>query len=533
MKTPPRTTFSRRELLKGGVFGALTLPLMGCGRDPIASTLRDAAPPGETPFRHGVASGDPLADRVMLWTRVSVDRPTPVTVEVSESPDFSAVVFSGEGLATEDSDYCVKIDAEGLAPGRRYHYRFTAAGLVSPLGRTRTAPVGAVDRLRFAVVACSQYSNGFFNVYGRIAAREDLDGVIHLGDYLYEGGGGRIRIHEPNRTIVTLDEYRSRYAQYRTDPDLQAVHAAHPFLTIWDDHESTDNSYRDSARSHDPSTQGDWLERKAVSQRAYFEWMPIRELVPGDVNRIDRSMVYGDLAELILLDTRLQRDVAPADFPPPCEPSLTTPERRMLGEAQEAWFLDRLTASPAQWKIVCSGVMFGQWKVIGAPNAACGGQYLNADQWDGYQAERDRVFAALQSPQAVNSVFLAGDIHSAWALDLSDDPQNPAIYNPLSGEGSLAVEFVCNSVTSDFPLDNADLAFETVNSHVKYLETDRRGYLLLDLDRARSEAQFWFVDTVDTPSTVESMNARVECRSGSRRLSGLQRGLPFIAPPEA
>jgi alkaline phosphatase D len=532
VKKPPKTIFGRRELLKGGVYGALSLPLLGCGSDPVAATLRDPAPPGENPFRHGVASGDPLTDRVMLWTRVSVDRATPVSVEVSETPGFSSLAFTAERLATADTDYCVKIDVAGLAPGRRYHYRFLAAGFTSPLGRTRTAPAGTVAELRFAAVACSQYSNGFFNVYGRLADREDLDAVIHLGDYLYEGGGGRIRIHEPNRTIVTLDEYRSRYAQYRTDADLQAAHAAHPFITIWDDHESTDNSYRDSARSHDPETQGDWLARKAAAQRAYFEWMPIREVVPGDVNRIDRSLVYGDLAELILLDTRLQRDVAPADFPPPCEPSLSTPERRMLGEAQEAWFLERLEHSPAQWKIVCSGVMFGQWKVVGAPNAACGGQYLNADQWDGYQAERDRVFAALQSPQAVNSVFLAGDIHSAWALDLSNDPQNPAVYNPLTGEGSLAVEFVCNSVTSDFPLDNADLAFEAGNTHVKYLETDARGYLLLTVEAARTRAEFWLVDTVDQPSTVQVRGAAVDCMAGSRRLSTVERDPPVLAPPE-
>lgn len=532
MKIPYRPGISRRQVLRGGVSAVVALPLMGCGSDELAAQVgRDPAAPGENPFRHGVASGDPLSDRVMLWTRVASAAPTSVRVLVAEDAAFSRPVFEQTVTTDAERDYTVKVDALGLAPGQRYFYRFEALGHLSPVGRTRTAPRQAAS-LQFGVVACSQYSNGFFNVYGRLAERDDLDAVIHLGDYLYEGGGGRIRQHEPNRTVVTLEEYRSRYAQYRSDPDLLAAHAAHPFITIWDDHESTDNSYRDSARSHDPATQGDWLARKAAAQRAYFEWMPIREVVPGDVNRIDRSLVYGDLAELILLDTRLQRDEAPADFPPACEPALTDPERRMLGVEQEAWFLDRLQNSPAKWKVVCSGVMFGQWKVLGAPNALCGGQYLNADQWDGYQVERNRVFEALRAPQAVNSVFLAGDIHSAWALDLSDDPQNPLVYNPLTGQGSLAVEFVCNSVTSDFPLDNADIAFELINTHVKYLETDTRGYLLLQLSPARTRAEFWLVDTVDAPSTAERLGAVVECADGSRRLSRVERGAPVVAPPE-
>lgn len=434
------------------------------------------------------------------------------------------MIDQGELSTDASRDYTAKVDATGLLADTTYFYRFLALGHASPVGRTRTLPTGSPQQMRFALCSCSQYSNGFFNVYGRIAQRADLNAVIHLGDYIYEGGGAAVRAHEPPFETLTLDDYRTRYAQYRLDPDLAEAHRQHPFINIWDDHESTDNSYRDGARNHTEGPEGVWSERKAMAQQAYFEWLPIRETVPGDFDRIYRSFTAGDLLQLTMLDTRLQRDEAPADFPPPCEPALTNPDRDMLGAPQEQWFVDQLRATDTTWRLVGTSVMFGQWKVVGAPNdGTCGGQYLNADQWDGYQVARDRIFDVLRGddthPPAGNVVFLTGDIHSAWALDVVDDPNNPLVYNPVTGDGSLAVEFIVDSVTSSFPVDDGDAAFQQQNLHVKYIETDRRGYLLLDVTPQRVQGEWWYVDTVAQPSTAEAFGAAWQCEAGTQRMT--------------
>ena len=526
-----RRGVTRRDVLRGAG-GLVAAPFFSaCGRsetpagavDPVG---RQPSPDLPNPFVHGVASGDPLSDRVILWTRTTppAAMTVPIIWQMAVDPDFVDVVAQGELTTDATRDYTAKVDVPGLASDTTYFYRFLALGHASPVGRTRTLPVGSPERMRFALASCSQYSNGFFNVYGRIAERADLNAVIHLGDYIYEGGGAAVRAHEPPVEIVTLEDYRTRYAQYRLDPDLAEVHRQHPFITIWDDHESTNNSYRDGASNHTEGPEGVWSERKAISQQVYFEWLPIRETVPGDFDRIYRSFTAGDLLQLTMLDTRLQRDQPPADFPPLCEPSLTDPDRDMLGNDQEAWFIDQLRSTDTTWRLVGTSVMFGQWKVFGAPNdGTCGGQYLNADQWDGYQVARDRIFDVLRgdgdNEPATNVVFLTGDIHSAWALDVVDDPNNPLVYNPVTGDGSLAVEFIVDSVTSSFPIDGGDDTFVNQNLHVKYIETDLRGYLVLDVTPARVQGEWHYVDTVAQPSTNESFGAAWQCVAGAMRMT--------------
>ena len=530
---------TRRHFLKASA-AASTLPLLNaCGSSEAAGGTDPAGlnpPPAGAPvvFKHGIASGDPLADRVILWTRVTPPANTasvPVTVKVYREPALTSLVGSRSVTTDASRDYTVKIDFDGLAAGTSYYYQFESGGTKTAVGRTRTLPAVGVERLRFGVVACSQYTNGFFNAYGALARRTDLDAILHLGDYIYEAQYTPIaaeRAHTPPYEIISLADYRERHAQYKTDPDLMELHRQTPFITIWDDHESTDNSYRDSARNHTegapPTGEGVWGERKGFAQRAYFEWLPIREQQPGVFDLIYRQFVFGDLVDLLMLDTRLQRDVAPADFPPACDATLTDATRQMLGMTQEDWFTQKLRASTARWRVVGSSVMFGQWKVAGAPNAACGGQFINADQWDGYQVARDRIFAVLAGsgglPAVTNNIFLAGDIHSAWALDLTEDPNNPASYDPVSGRGVRGVEFVCNSVTSSFPTPgDSGAAFISANPAIRYIQTAQRGYLLLDITREAVTGEFWLNPNVSSRSAAETFARAYTSTQGAQALA--------------
>ncbi|HYF01805.1 MAG TPA: alkaline phosphatase D family protein, partial [Patescibacteria group bacterium] len=288
------------------------------------------------PFYHGVASGDPVQDRVIIWTRVTPETEGDVQVFWRMATDTALKNIVAKGLFTtgQSRDYTVKIDVGGLQPNTTYYYGFTALGRNSLTGRTKTAPV-TTDRLRFAVVSCSNYQQGFFNAYGRIAERNDLDAVIHLGDYIYEyeeGGFGyndkAQRGHEPKHEIVTQSEYRIRHSFYKLDPDLRRIHQQHPFIAVWDDHETANDAYKDGAQNHQSDKEGDWQQRKVAGKNAYMEWMPIRE----QESRIYRTLNYGNLAELIMLDTRLEGRQKQADSA--TDPSLNDPNRTMLGTEQ-------------------------------------------------------------------------------------------------------------------------------------------------------------------------------------------------------
>ncbi len=515
------------------------------------------------PLAAGQASGDPLADRVILWTRVTPGGTRgAITVEyvIATDPGMTRVVQNGRTKTNPDRDFTVKVDAGRLQPGTTYYYRFTALGQTSPLGRTRTLPVGAAPRLRLAVVSCSNHAAGFFNAYRRIAERADLDAVIHLGDYLYEYGPntfGNLRTPEPPNEMVTLSDYRLRHAQYKRDADSIEMHRQHPLIAIWDDHETTNDSWRDGAQNHTPGDsptppvgEGSWETRVNVGLQAYYEWMPVRIPDPTRPRANQRAFRFGDLLELVMLEERLtaRSQQLTATVPTPFgngfvqTGAFADPDRTLLGPAQEAWLATRLRTTPARWKFLGQGVMFAQLKLQAAPLAAGGGVFLNTDQWDGYQPARNRVYdifkGTAELPPVNNCVVLTGDIHSSWAADLTQDPNNAVVatggYNANTGEGSRAVEFVGTSVTSPGASDpNGSTAnlLRSINPHFKYIDLNRRGYMLVDVTPQRAVAEWWFVDTVASISNVQTFGNAFETQNGSNRLQPSAQTTPPANPP--
>ncbi|MFO7567845.1 MAG: alkaline phosphatase D family protein [Enhygromyxa sp.] len=443
-------------------------------------------------FSHSVASGDPLADSVILWTRVSpaADQPVELFFEVALDPEFETRVAADWIPPTDESrDYTVKIDVDGLEAGTTYYYRFYAQGRVSPTGRTRTAPSGAVEHLRFAVCSCASWAHGYFHAYAEIGGRDDLDAVIHLGDYIYEFGDGEygdIRQYDPPHETLTLDDYRRRYRQYRSDPDLQEAHRQHPFIATWDDHEIANDAWVDGAGNHDED-EGEWIDRRAAGTQAYFEWLPLREGEPG---RVYRELPYGDLVDLIVLDTRYEgRGAQVALTDPEMFEKIYAEDRQLLGEEQEAWLLERLSSSTARWKLIAQQVMVAQLILSaqdGEPNRP-----LFTDPWDGFEAARRRLLGYIRDNDIRDVVVLTGDVHSSFANELTEDPLDG--YDPATGEGSVAVEFVTPGVTSPgLSFDPGTLALlAPLNPHTRWLEVLRKGYMTIDLTPERCQADFW------------------------------------------
>ncbi len=495
----------------------------------------DAEPAGNAParlvgrFEHGVASGDPLEDRVILWTRVTPEIPTaealPVEVLVSKSPDLSAPrVYRTVARAT--SDFCVKVDADGLDSDSWYYFAFVCGSNSSPVGRTRTfpAPGARVRRARFATVSCSNLPYGHFSVYTALAKVEerDLDFVLHLGDYLYEYGPGNYddpasvpnRVHSPANEMVSLSDYRGRHSQYKQDPDLQAVHQQYPMICIWDDHEFTNDAYKGGAENHDPATEGDWETRKQAAVKAYFEWMPVREF-DADSLRIWRRFQYGDLIDLWMLDTRIEGRDAPASLPVGMEH--TDPERKLISDAQMNWLTEGLKSSGCVWKMVGQQVMFGQLNLAELPQPELFSQWmpagttqqgLNMDQWDGYAASRSAVLDAIELNNVDNVVVFTGDIHTSWANEIYRNPGS--LVGDLFQDEPLAVEFVCPSVTSPgFPDGAAELAAAALgatNPHIKYAELKTRGFILMDVTRQGAQAEFHYVSSITDESRKGELN---------------------------
>lgn len=504
---------------------------------------------GRTPFVHGVASGDPLQTSVVIWTRVTGDSGAPEAFDVSwvvaRDPELLDVVAEGTSATDASIDFTVKFDVQGLAPGQAYYYRFRALGHDSEVGRTRTLPAGTVSRLRFAVASCANYPHGFFNAYRAIAERADLDAVLHLGDYLYEYENGRYgdgaplgRVPDPDKETVTLEDYRRRHAQYKTDPDLKEAHRQHPFIAVWDDHESADDAFRDGAGNHQPLTEGEWTVRKQAAIQAYFEWMPIR-LQPDLEGRIYRSFRFGDLVDLIMLDTRLEgRDPQVEDA---CDTAaLADPDRRLLSGDQESWLFAELRASQrdqTRWRLIGQQVMLGQlFDVLSTPSCA-----LNPDQWDGYPASRSRLLSAISEYGVDNVVFLTGDIHSSWGNDITETPFDPTTYEPVTGRGSLAVELVTPAVTAPGIEDPAQAvllgtAIRGSHPHVQYVELNRRGYLLVDVTPERVQAEWYHLPTITTRSNETVLAAVLSTASGQSHLvpggaaSLPRRDAPALAP---
>lgn len=465
-------------------------------------------------FQHGVASGDPLPDGVLLWTRVTPasEREVEVRWQIARDARMQQLVARGSQPASGERDFTVKIDTRGLAPGTTYYYQFEALGTRSPIGRTKTLPVGAVGHARFAVASCSNYPWGYFNAYRRIAERSDLDMVLHLGDYFYEykngqyGDGTRLgRIPSPDHEVVSLADYRIRHAQYKTDPDLQEAHRQHPFVTVWDDHEIANNTWAGGAENHDPDQgEGEWEVRKAAAARAYSEWMPIRDHSMTRQIEIYRSFAFGDLIDLVMLDTRLvgrDEEAKRTDVD-----AIASPARTLLGPAQEAWLTGELLASKranTRWRVLGQQVMMGHLR-------HADGGIRNPDQWDGYRASRERLFDVMARERVDNMVVLTGDIHSSWALDVAPDPFSRAAYDPDTGRGAVAVEYVTPAITSPGTYsrnpEKADGERDKVlaqHPHIKFLDAVYRGYCVLDITQERAQAEWYFVPTVDEQTREE------------------------------
>ncbi|GGY47995.1 alkaline phosphatase D family protein [Streptomyces djakartensis] len=529
----------RRTVVKAA---AATAVLAG----PLAATL-PARAVGQAPaFLHGVASGDPLPDGVLLWTRVTpvpeavpgsgLGPDTEVSWVVARDKAFTNIVAKGSTTATAASDHTVKADIRGLEPATDYWFRFSADGTDSPAARTRTAPAAgaAVPNLRFGVVSCANWEAGWFSAYRHLAARGDLDAWLHLGDYIYEYGTGEygtrgkvVRPHAPAHEIVTLADYRVRHARYKTDPDLQALHAAAPVVAIWDDHEFANDTWSGGAENHTEGAEGAWSARQAAARQAYFEWMPVRPAIAGTTYR---RLRFGKLADLSLLDLRSFRSqqVKVGDG------EVDDPDRTLTGRAQLDWLKSGLKASDTTWRLVGNSVMISPFaigslsadllkplaKLLGLPQE---GLALNTDQWDGYTDDRREILAHLRTNAIRNTVFLTGDIHMAWANDV---PVDAGTY-PLSP--SAATEFVVTSVTSD-NLDDivkvpegtvsavASPVIRAANRHVHWVDTDRHGFGVLDITAERAQMDYYVVSDRTKRDASAKWARSYRTRSGTQKV---------------
>lgn len=532
-------TVDRRTVLRAGALAgaaAGTTALTGG----IVAGAAGSASAQEGVFRHGVASGDPMPDRVILWTRVTPSpdaipgsgRGVPVTVswEIAADPGFASVVRTGSVVTDAGRDHTVKLDCSGLAPDRWYHYRFRALGQTSRVGRTRTAPADgampATGRWRVGIVSCSNWEAGYFAAYRHLEARGDLDAIIELGDYIYEypigeysGKYGVIRPHDPPHEIVTLADYRIRLGQYHTDPDLQSLHAHVPWICTWDDHEAANDAWAGGAENHQPH-EGPWSDRKAASAQAYFEWMPVRPDSLRDGGHLYRRLRWGSLAELSMLDLRTYRTEQPGRFD---GRAIDGPAGTITGPEQFDWLARGIASSTARWNVIGNSVMVSPvllppidpnttaalTELLGLPRE---GVPFAPDMWDGYAGERRRLLEVLRAKGTRNTVFLTGDIHTSWACEV---PYEPANY---PGGGVGAVEFVTTSVTSiniDELLSRPGLilpegnpasmaaqgALTTTNHHVKWVDLDRHGFTVVEFTQDYAHADFWALVAREDPNT--------------------------------
>lgn len=533
----------RRQLIHAAMYGlgALSLPAVG-------SILAARG------FTHGVASGEPGTNSVLLWTRFVADRDVRLRVEVARDVGFTRIVAHGETLAEIQRDCTARVTVEGLEPGRWYFYRFIAPdGGMSVTGRTRTLPANDVSRFGIGLFSCANIGFGWFNAYAHACERNDLDVIVHVGDYFYEYGVGSYpdeksavpgRLMEPTNETVSLADYRLRYASYRLDPDLQRLHQFYPMIAQWDDHEFANDAWKDGAENHQPATEGEWSVRKAIAERVYREWMPVSD------SRW-REYQIGSLATLFKLETRISgRDEPPnlevvamkgrdnlaralAEFR---DGALNAPSRTLLGTEQEAWLraaLRRSTTLKTRWQVVAQQVVMGEvvmpeeavkWVGPNPPDyirrrlqvglaAARAGLPYNLDSWGGYPAARRRLLEDAANANA-NLIVLAGDSHNAWAQNLSVGPK------------AVGVEFATHSVSSPgfeynlpaaSPRDVARAILAT-NPGTVYMDASRRGYTSLMLTPEAAVGQFHFLKTVRERSTALDETVAFRTRPGLRKL---------------
>lgn len=519
------------------------------------------------PFYHGVASGDPLEDRVVIWTRVTPEiidnSEVQVSWRVATDTRSTHVIKSGIYNTNAERDYTVKVDVTGLEPGKTYYYVFTAFGKNSLIGKTKTTPIGnQTTHLKFGVVSCSNYQAGYFTNYRHLAERNDLDAIIHLGDYIYEyadgakGDSAIIAAHplEPRNELVTLADYRARYSTYHLDTNLIRLHQQYPFITVWDDHESANNAYMGGAGNHNDSLDGSWAIRKAIAKQVYFEWMPIRD---NSQEEVYRTIHYGNLMDLIMLDTRLEgREKQVLNI---ADSTLYDTARTILGAQQKAWLFHELSTSTTHWKIIGQQVMFSEFNIGWAAPALSGYTYESLesrflDAWDGYPAERSQVINFIKKNEINNVVILTGDAHSSYAFDIVNNPVNitfqslPILgstpvystssdYNPVTGAGSVAVEFVTPSITAANFVEQIGLAaaqqlqaqintpivpfpginLGNPNPHMRYADLTQHGYYILDVKPDSVQAN-WYYSPILMPAQPEAFGAAYYTKSDTNHL---------------
>jgi alkaline phosphatase D len=482
-----------------------------------AAPLQVAPTFPRSPFTLGVASGDPADGSVVLWTRLALDplaeggglppEAYRVTWELAEDERFSKVRGRDTVETGPERAHSVHVEVDGLRPERPYWYRFRIGSWESPVGRTRTAPRASadLDRLRLGFVSCQHWEQGYYTAH-RHLAQEDLDVVLHLGDYIYEYGP------QPNPVRVsvgpectTLAGYRQRYAQYKSDPDLQAVHAAHPFIVTWDDHE-VENDYA-SDHSNDGEPADSFVRRRAAAYQAYYEHMPLRvERRPrGPDMPLFRGIPYGRLVDLAVLDTRQYRTPQPCgNKPGPLCEGAFAPGATILGESQRRWLFERLDRSPARWHVLAQQVMMAPLDLAAGPP-----EEFSMDKWTAYQPDVEALFQFLATRRPSNPIVLSGDIHSSWACDLKAKPHEAA--SPVLGS-----EFVGTSISSG--RDGTDISPRNQvvlaeNPHVKF-HNGQRGYVRCTVTRDRWHTDYRVVPFVSRPGASVETRASLVVENG-------------------
>ncbi|MDL2196950.1 alkaline phosphatase D family protein [Shewanella algae] len=573
--------FSRRDFLalsaKGVGAAVLSYGLMGCSSDNDDNTVA-------ADFLHGVASGDPTQDAVIIWTRVTPQTAGDVRVswQVSRDGAFSDLVTTGEMVTNAERDYTVKVDAIGLESGSRYFYRFMTGDKTSTVGMTKTLPEGAVDSVKLAVMSCANFPAGYFNVYELAAQRDDLDAMLHLGDYIYEyGRGGYASEHAaelgrevlPAGELLSLSDYRTRYGQYRGDASLQKLHAKLPFITVWDDHEVANDTWKDGAENHNQG-EGDFDARKQAALQAYFEWLPIRPWREGNHEEIYRSFSFGDLLDLHMLDTRVLARDKQLDYGNYLDPAtgafndqqfladVTDTQRTLLGQTQLLWLQGKLLQSSAKWQLLGQQILMGRMMLPAAiatqqlsipqfaelaalaqlaARAQAGDPTLtqaeltylaanqakltpevlallqlpsipyNLDAWDGYAYEREVVLATAQA-SGKNLVVIAGDTHNAWANDLKDKDGNMVgVEFATSSVSSPGLEYYLNLPSEQIPATEA--AVVGLVDDLKYANLLNRGYMTLTFSSEEVVSEWFYVDSILSKDFTEAEGRRAIARS--------------------
>ena len=536
----------RRQLILAGMYGLGALSVPG-----VASILHARG------FTHGVASGEPGPESVLLWTRYVDTQNVRLRVEIAEDTGFRRLAGGGEVMAEAERDHTARITLAGLEPGRWYYYRFIAPdGTLSPVGRTRTLPVGAVSRFGIGLFSCSNLPFGWFNAYAHACERSDLDLIVHVGDYLYEypvrsypDAASPLpgRLIQPSHEIVNLADYRLRYAAYRADPDLQRLHQSYPTITQSDDHELTNDAWVDGAENHQPETEGDWSVRKATAIRVYREWMPVSD-------DYWRSYPIGDLATLFKLETRITGRSAPLeleaalkgrdDLPRALKEfrdgALNDPARTLLGETQQNWLTAAIKDSVKggrRWQILAQQIVMGQlqlptevgnWVPADAPEvfrrrvqagiaAARAGLPFNFDSWGGFPVERERLLSAAQMAGA-NVITLSGDSHNAWAQNLTADGRAAGVEFATHSVTSPGFEFLTRGID---PKEVAGAMMST-NAGLAYADTSQRGYTSVMLGPDAAIGQFHFLKTIRERSTELAATRRFRVAREQRTLAEIQ-----------